>query len=155
MSLADQLTDMIPDERATPEKRHRWRKRISLVGCSAWLALFVVIVPALVMLFFTGAPLIGRVAYADETDTKMNKKISEAVAPLRDSIQQIDGNLKTQGALISKLVSASTAAQICKTVVRRNKEGDEEERRRLAEQLRVLKIEYMHHAGVEFDVRDC
>lgn len=151
MSFTQWVTDFIPDDASTPAVKRNWRKRVALVACSAWLYVFLVITPVL----FTGAPLIGRVAYANETDRIIDSKIAAAVSPIQKSVEALDGKVNESNALLTELVVESLPRQICRQHSRREKERDAEERRRIGVLIKELMAKYEKHTTFEFDIKDC
>lgn len=155
MSLGDWLADFIPDEETDPVKMRNWRKRLALVACSSWLTIFCGLIPALVVILFTGAPMIGQVAWADDQDRKTDSKIAAAITPIQHKLDSVDSKLNEQSALLAEQVTAALASNICRYTARRNKEVDFDERSRLLNQIQEMRQKYKRYSGIEFDMKDC
>jgi hypothetical protein len=155
MGVGDWLADFIPDEETDPVKMRSWRKRLALVSCSAWLTLFGALIPVLIAVLFTGAPMIGQVAWAEDQDRKVNGKIEAAISPIQKKLESVDSKLNEQSALLAEQVTAALASNICRYNTRRGKELDFEERSRLLGQIQEMRQKYKRYAGIEFDMKDC
>ncbi len=155
MGMGDWFADFIPDEDTDPARMRNWRKRLALVACSGWLTLFGAVIPTLVAVLFTGAPMIGQVAWAEDQERKIDSKIAAAITPIQRKLESVDAKLNEQSALLAEQVTASLASNICRYNTRRNKETDYEERARLLSQIQEMRQKYRRYAGIEFDMKDC
>jgi len=87
MSL-DAITDKVLPDESDPLSMRRWRLRIAAVACSNWLFTFVILVPVLVAVLFTGNAITGRVAYADDQNAKVAKVEAKVDTILKLSLEQ-------------------------------------------------------------------
>ena len=142
MSRFDDFTDaLLPDEK-NPAAMRRYRMRLALVACSAWLMLVFVVLPAL----FTGLPMLGQVVWAQDGD----ERIQEAVAPVAAQVTRLEKQIgdvdqKTDALLLSQLRAElrDTRRLQCKAI----KADDPERKTAYGKAMEGLQEQYKAIAG--------
>lgn len=81
MNLTDLPDKLLPPDDADVRGLRRYRWRMTLVACGAFMTVWGVVIPALTV----GLPLVGRVAWADEVD----RKIEQVVGPIRQDFANL------------------------------------------------------------------
>lgn len=106
----------IPPRDADPQKLHRWR---TFLGLSVYglLGSAGLVITAM----FVGLPLMGRLAWAEEQDRKVDSKIQAAVAPIERKVDELASKVDAQNqiskAFLAKVAEDSlvdTFAKMCK-----------------------------------------
>lgn len=120
-----------------------------------WTTAFASIVVGLSCVLFTGLPLLGRVAWANETDVKIDNKIALAIQPLVAVQETLTKTQSAQQTILYRLATASLRADICRYAARRILERDLAERSRLLDQINTMRDQYKLYSGREFDPADC
>lgn len=120
-----------------------------------WSTAFAGLVLCMCGCLFTGWPLIGRVAWADETDRRIDSKISTAIKPLIEAQTALSTAQTEQRSILFRLATASLRADICRYAGRRIIERDANERSRLLDQINDMRTQYKLYSGREFDPADC
>lgn len=120
-----------------------------------WTTAVIGIVIGLCAVLFTGVPLLGRVAWADETDRRIDAKVAVAVGSFQTTVGEIKTQMRDQNELLMEQVIASLGSNICRYNVRRNKEPDIEERLRITNQINEMRSKFAKFTGYEFNMTDC
>lgn len=120
-----------------------------------WTTAFSALVICLTFVLFIGVPLVGRVAWSDETGRQIDAKITAATAPLAKQMGGITLVQEKQGKILNILAAESTREKLCRYAVRRITERDPAERYRLLDQIEELKKLYREYSGESFDTADC
>lgn len=148
MKPTDLIDWMLPPEDGDAKAIHRHRQRLTIVACSAWLTLFILVLPAMIV----GIPIYGRVARASDIDTV----VAQAVAPVQkaanDAAKASQDQAKETKALKIQLLERDIFnAVIEKCEARRRGSGA----RLWTERLQQLKGAYEDLTGRQYDEPDC
>ena len=148
MKPTDLIDWLLPLDDADPQEVRRHRQRLTVVACSAWLTLFLLVLPAMIV----GLPLVGKVAWASDLD----QKIAAAVAPVQqaanDAAQSSQDQARETKALKLQLLERDLfTAIIEKCEAKRLGTGV----RVWTERLQKLKTDYATMTGYLYDEPDC
>lgn len=148
MKPTDLIDWMLPPEDGDAKAIHRHRQRLTIVACSAWLTLFILVLPAMIV----GIPIYGRVARAADIE----QKIAQAVAPIQQATADVAKASQQQAqetkALKAQLLERDLfAAIVSKCEARARGAGV----RFWTERIQQLKGEYQDLTGRVYDEPDC
>lgn len=155
MALPDLLDLTSPDANAPKEKLHNWHKRTALMSTFTWIAVFVILIPFLASALFMSVPMLGRVAWEKDEESKVDAKITTVVNPISGKVDQLGTQLKAQSDLLSDQLARSLTYEICRAAARRSKEKDMNERQRLLSAIEDMRANYFKYRGIEFNTGDC
>lgn len=148
MKPTDLIDWLLPPDDADPKAVRRHRQRLTIVACSAWLMLFLGVLPAMLV----GLPLIGRVAWASDID----QKIAAAVAPVQqaanDAAKASQDQAKQTRALKMQLLERDIFAAITAKCEAKSRGSGV---RFWTERVQQLKGEYQDLTGRAYDEPDC
>lgn len=148
MKLLGMVDKLLPSDEANPNSVRNYRLRVALVACSAWVTLFLVVMPA----FIPWIPFPIKVALASDLD----QKIAAAVVPVQqaanDAARASQEQAKETKALKLQLLERDIfTAVIEKCEARRRGNGV----RLWTERLQQLKSDYQDLTGRAYDEPDC
>lgn len=148
MKPTDLIDWLLPPDDADPMAVRQHRQRITVVACSAWLMLYLLVLPAMIF----GIPIYGRVARASDID----QKIAQAVAPLQQATEDVaeasqDQARATKALRLQLLERDLVSAIVSKCEARARGVGV----RFWTEQIQQLKGEYQDLSGRAYDEPDC
>lgn len=148
MKLLGMVDRLLPSDESNPNSVRHYRLRVALVACSAWVTLFLVVVPA----FIPWIPFPIKVALAADLD----QKIAAAVAPIQQATadaaraQQAQAS-ETRALKLQLLERDIFTAVIEKCEAKRRGTGV----RLRTERLQKLKADYLAMIGHAYDEPDC
>jgi len=104
------MTLEFPD--TTPQDRHGWRWKVHHSILSLAVA-----VGAIGIALITGLPLLGRVAWADEQDRKIDEKIHVAIQPIETRIVDLSVKQDRMNDLLQRKLQADLDEKIVQTKI--------------------------------------
>lgn len=137
--LADIVASLIPSDEGDAQSVRMYRLRLALVACSAWLAVCLLVIPAL----FLGLPLIGRVAWADE----VGDKITRSVTPIHRELAELKREIQAATAATNAALSETIYQEVLHLSRQRCAMPDPRERDRLATLIRARQLRYQQLSG--------
>lgn len=143
------LTNLLEDN--TDEARKKWRKTVGLLVLGLTLFCSAIVVPVL----FTGLPVIGQVAWANDVDATIDKKVTAAVAPISEQVTKLQAAVDQQGKSAKALLARLSGEQIDTLAKRRCKSSDIEEREYLSREINRLRDEFEETQGRRYRELTC
>lgn len=148
MSIDDVLNWFIPDSHATPKAQRMYRLRVAMVACGSFMVVYGFIIPAM----FTGFPVLGQLAWAND----INTKISEAIKPIEGKVNTIETKVDKLDLIVRQQLAVTLATQI-REAKRRwcALPASSQERDRTQTDIDRLQEEYMGLRGQPYNVLPC
>lgn len=150
---AQKIADVLYSKFKTDSEASR-KKTVRELVIQWWVA-DAAIVTALVTILFTGAPLIGRVAWSNEVSEKIEDANRTFQRVVTDRIDGVERKVDDLSDVVTEQVIANLASNICRYSARRIAEKDTDERQRLLIQINEMKAKYRKYAKTDFETADC
>jgi hypothetical protein len=147
MDLKGVVDSMIP--KSTDEEELRsWRTRVALVACSAWLFLFLILVP----LIFIGVPPFGSLAWSEDVE----RQIQKAIEPIQADVTDIKRKVENQEEVEKRRQIRDLKQKIFETRVAQCKaKADQIEGNPYSQRLSDLQDEYSALTGRFLTLSEC
>lgn len=136
------LDNLIPPADANADRLQRWRLRLALVACSAFLGMLT-----LVMALTSGLPLVGSVAWADDVEKSADEKIAAVAGPIQRRLETLERAVESQTRATNSLLASLAASQVRALAARLCRETDLAERERIEQEIDRYRSEFSQYSG--------
>lgn len=138
----------------SPESLRLYRLRVAVVACSSWLLLYLGVMPALVI----GLPMIGRVAWAEDMEDKVDQYHRETVMPIQRDVAEIKAAVESIKESISAGAMTSMRNELRemrRLYCRAREAGNSELARRYARDIEYSREVYEKTSGTNWHMPQC
>lgn len=150
MKPSEMADKLLPADEDDPNSVRRYRLRTSI---AAYGAAFGVCAVAWAAIF--GYPLLGRLAWGNETERQIDFKVAAAVTPIQEQVRRIEEAVRTQGEDTQEVIVALIASEIRASAAARCLSQPGPARERENRTIEELQRKYTKRTGAPYDVPRC